>query len=192
MFEKRMSISDLRKRKGIVGIVQHGDLFWSKVPERVIHAILDIVDETATLKKGGEKYLLWTKRAQRMSEILTNRYRTLPEYLGVAVTVEDQKTADERLPFMAGFGGMKAIVIEPQLEEITLERHLDGISWVIEGSETGRNARPFNLDWARKVRDETKARDIPFFIKQMGNDHKHQERVLDTVAWTEFPHGWIK
>ena len=39
------------------------------------------------------------------------------------------------------------------------------LHWVICGPETGAKARPFKLDWARSLRDQCKAADVPFFFK---------------------------
>lgn len=43
-----------------------------------------------------------------------------------------------------------------------------GVQWVIVGGESGGNARPFNPDWARSIRDQCRAAGVPFFFKQTG------------------------
>jgi protein gp37 len=43
-----------------------------------------------------------------------------------------------------------------------------GVSWVIVGGESGPGARPFDLAWARSIRDQCKAAGVPFFMKQIG------------------------
>ena len=40
--------------------------------------------------------------------------------------------------------------------------------WAIAGGESGRGARPMQADWARSLRDQCSALDIPFFMKQAG------------------------
>jgi len=40
------------------------------------------------------------------------------------------------------------------------------ISWIICGAETGPGARPFDLDWARDLRDQCKRVGVPFFFKR--------------------------
>jgi protein gp37 len=42
------------------------------------------------------------------------------------------------------------------------------VSWVIVGGESGHGARPFDLAWARSLRDQCGAADVPFFCKQLG------------------------
>jgi protein gp37 len=42
------------------------------------------------------------------------------------------------------------------------------IDWVIVGGESGPAARPMHPDWARSLRDQCAAADVPFFFKQWG------------------------
>ncbi len=43
-----------------------------------------------------------------------------------------------------------------------------GIDWVICGGESGPGHRPFEADWARDLRDQCAAAEIPYFFKQHG------------------------
>lgn len=43
------------------------------------------------------------------------------------------------------------------------------INWVIVGGESGPGARPFDLDWARSLRDQCKTAGTAFFFKQAGS-----------------------
>lgn len=42
------------------------------------------------------------------------------------------------------------------------------IDWVICGGESGPGARPMHPDWARSLRDQCAAADVPFHLKQWG------------------------
>jgi protein gp37 len=42
------------------------------------------------------------------------------------------------------------------------------IDWVIAGGESGPNARAMHPDWARSLRDQCQAANVPFFFKQWG------------------------
>ncbi|GAB1456900.1 hypothetical protein MASR2M48_22080 [Spirochaetota bacterium] len=46
-FEKRVSVGALKTKNGIAGVVQHGNLFWDRVPDDVIERVLSIVDSVA-------------------------------------------------------------------------------------------------------------------------------------------------
>lgn len=48
--------------------------------------------------------------------------------------------------------------------------------------ESGPGCRPMDLAWARSVRDQCKAADIPFFMKQIGGFPDKQD---DPAAWPE-------
>lgn len=43
-----------------------------------------------------------------------------------------------------------------------------GVDWVICGGESGPAARPMHPDWARSLRDQCRAAEVPFFFKQWG------------------------
>jgi protein gp37 len=204
--EARFAPEKLRAKKGIVGVIQHGDLFWDAIPDETISRVLAVVDHVgaereeknvARRAKGRPedttKYVLWTKRAQHMAEFMARRYpQGVPAYLACGVSVENQKLADERLPHLLSVRGHRFVMIEPMLGPIDLSAYAD-VSWIVLGSETGsERARPMNLDWARAVRDFAAARGIPFFLKQVGKDHRKPERRLDGVAHDAFPSGFVK
>jgi protein gp37 len=111
----------------------------------------------------------------------------------LGVSVEDQKTADERIPLLLETpAAVRFISAEPLLGAIDLTRlqlgdvnpyaghacELDALSmringeralgWAIVGGESGPGARPMHPDWARSLRDQCKAAGIPFFFKQWG------------------------
>lgn len=70
-----------------------------------------------------------------------------------------------------------------------------GLDWVVVGGESGPDARPFNLDWARAIIRQCEDTHIPVFVKQIGSnpwwdgeglppaDYIHLERAfLDGVS----------
>ncbi len=64
------------------------------------------------------------------------------------------------------------------------------IDWIIVGGESGPDARPMELDWARSLRDQCAGNGVAFFLKQLGgtsNPRAHELAVLDGVRHTEFP-----
>lgn len=196
VIEKRMTVESLKPKKGIVGVVQHGDLFWDQVEDSVIDKVLNIVDRVARDKaaRGDEThYVLWTKRAERMADYMSRRYPgRIPSHLACGVSVEDQQTADSRLPHLLRVLGWRFVMVEPMLGPIDLTQYLK-VGWVVVGSETGReNAVELNLDWARAVRDQVVSAGIPFFIKQLGSNHKKPIRGLDGRTWDQFPAGFVK
>lgn len=138
-----------------------------------------------------------TKRVSAVEKRLTAIGRTIwPQHAGLIVTVVNQDEADRDIPRLlalkARFGiPWVGLSIEPQLGPIDLRRikvaggwydslaswrdlreHFPGIDetldWVIAGGESGPHARPMHPDWARGLRDQCAAADVPFFFKQWG------------------------
>lgn len=59
------------------------------------------------------------------------------------------------------------------------------INWVIVGGESGVDARPMDVEWARSIRDQCREAGVPFFMKQM--DKKKQ--IPGDLFIREFPNG---
>jgi protein gp37 len=79
--------------------------------------------------------------------------------------------------------------MEPLLADFpTFGEHADGIDLVIVGGESGPNHRTLNLDAVRRLRDESKMRDIAFHFKQIGGRFPNSNGcLLDGVEYKEFP-----
>ncbi len=103
----------------------------------------------------------------------------------VGVSAEDQRRADERIPLLLQTpASARFISAEPLLGPIDLDcpaidwmQYPEGngiigdclkIDWVIVGGESGSNARPMSIQWAREIRDQCARANIPFFFKQWG------------------------
>ena len=64
------------------------------------------------------------------------------------------------------------------------------VDWVVVGGESGPGARPMHPDWARSLRDQCVAAEMPFFFKQWGGPTpKAGGRRLDDRTWDEYPAG---
>lgn len=171
------------------------DLFHEQVPESFILAVFRTMADARR-----HTFQVLTKRPERMHEMLT-RWQvdglTLREGCGVVlpnvwlgVSVEDQATADARLPVLLETpAAVRWVSVEPLLGPVRLARWLrarmlspglmDGralttahltrkLDWVVLGGESGARARPMHPAWARAVRDECLGADIPFLFKQWG------------------------
>jgi protein gp37 len=128
----------------------------------------------------------------------------------LGVSVEDQKTADERIPYLlASPAAVRWLSCEPLLGPINLRNvydqyrrfggeldvlrgivkgqcHTTGrVDWVVVGGESGPNARPMNVGWLRSIVDQCKAASVPVFVKQLGSKPEtftNHGRVLNAVA----------
>lgn len=88
----------------------------------------------------------------------------------LGVSCEDQKTADERSAILRQVpAALRFISQEPQLAAIDWKPgSLDGISWLIQGGESGPGARHFDIHWARKTLMQCRAAKVAYFLKQLG------------------------
>jgi protein gp37 len=63
-----------------------------------------------------------------------------------------------------------ADVVCPACHTVMLADEIPGIGWTICGGESGPHARPFDLAWARDLRDQCKTAGVSYFAKQMGSN----------------------
>lgn len=112
-------------------------------------------------------------------------YWQWPDNLWLGTSVEDQKTADERIHYLLDLPAkVRFLSCEPLLGPVDLasvQHCLSMIHWVIVGGESGDNARPMHPEWARSLRDQCASAGIPFLFKQWGEwvpDGKPGDQVL--------------
>ncbi len=103
----------------------------------------------------------------------------------LGVSVEDQKWANIRIPALLETpAAVRWLSCEPLLGPIDLTEVAIGvryanrgfnalagdpaIQWVVVGGESGPGARPMSPVWARSLRDQCVAAQVPYFFKQWG------------------------
>lgn len=93
----------------------------------------------------------------------------IPEKLWMGTSIENNAVLHRIDELRSCPGTVHYLSIEPLLEPI---RNLDlhGIDWVIVGGESGKDARPFNIEWARDIHVRCQAAGVPFFFKQPGTN----------------------
>ena len=96
-------------------------------------------------------------------------------------TAENQREADRRLPLLLRVPAVVRFTsVEPQLEPVDLRQYLAaGLDWVIVGGESGKGCRPFNVDWARSLRDQCRDAGVAFFMKQLGGARNKRDKIED-------------
>lgn len=136
-----------------------GDLFHDEVEPTTITDVIDVIRDCPQ-----HTFVVLTKRPVRARRFTLD----LPNLI-LGVSVEDQPTAEQRIPILletqaAGRG----VSYEPALGPVDFSPYLPNLDWVIAGGETGPGARPAHPDWFRSVRDQCQAAKVPFFFKQWG------------------------
>jgi Bacteriophage protein gp37 len=128
----------------------------------------------------------------------------------LGVSVEDQATANERVPLLLETPAtVRWASYEPALgpvdwDDIVIPRsvgedHFSALfcedpgedaefkgatlDWIVMGGESGPGARPMHPDWARQTRDQCAAAGVPFLFKQWGEWEVSLDRNRDDPDW---------
>jgi protein gp37 len=181
------------------------DLFHKDIPDEYIARVFAVMAlaprhtfQVLTKRHGRMRSLL---SSPEWSELLVDVQLTDDEHwprdldpeqplpnVWLGVSAEDQHWATIRLDALRQTpAAVRFVSMEPLLGAI--ETDLAGIDWVIVGGESGRGARPMNLDWARSIRDQCAAAGVAFHYKQQGSGDggPKSRRDLDGRTWDEFP-----
>jgi protein gp37 len=121
-------------------------------------------------------------------------FRRVPEAwplpnVWLGVSVEDQATADTRIPLLLDTpAAVRFISAEPLLGPINLNPHLyedQQLHWVIVGGESGHGARSCSIEWVEAIVGQCVAAAVPVFVKQLGARPK-LDRGIDAIpAWPD-------
>lgn len=159
----------------------------------------DLIRETQHLD-----WLLLTKRPENIATMLPPDWGAGWDNVWLGASVEDQTTADERIPHLLDVPAAKRFLsCEPLLGPVDLEKPIAGlprnywnywienfnpIDWVIVGGESGPKARPMHPDWARDLRDQCYDTGTAFFFKQWGEwsptGEAARERLVCRCGWS--------
>jgi protein gp37 len=120
-------------------------------------------------------FQILTKRSSRLRELAPRL--PWPPNVWIGVSIENQgyprRVEDLRqVPAITRF-----ISAEPLLGP--LELNLGGIHWVIVGGESQKRCWPFDLEWARALRDQCRAQGAAFFLKQLGGYPDKRGEMID-------------
>lgn len=146
-----------------------------------------MVEETPYLD-----WLLLTKRPQNVPRAVPASWMRagFPRNAWPGTTIENKELLSKRADYLAALpAAIRFLSLEPLLEPVDLTdwigpanamwdgdfesssrkmMRLDKLSWVIVGGESGPKARPFDLVWARKLRDQCRVAGVRFYMKQIG------------------------
>ena len=193
------------KRPRRIFVNSMSDLFHEALPDEAIDrvfAVMALCPQHAfqCLTKRADRlmryFTCWPERHERIDNLIHElmesgmdefpRGRGFPRFcedwplpnVWLGVSVEDQKTSDERIPLLLQTpAAVRFVSYEPALGPVNFEQFplktLDGgenpgIDWLICGGESGPGARPFEVAWARNTIQQCKAAGVACFVKQLG------------------------
>lgn len=172
-------------RRARVFCASMADVFDKDAPAEEWGKLWRLIESTPSLD-----WLLLTKRPQVWAKgiLLGDLAKTHPN-VWLGVTVEDQRRADDRMPYLVAQSAARRFVsYEPALGPLNLEPWAAQFDWVITGAESGHGARPMDEEWARSMRDWCTKTGTYFFYKQrIEGGRKVSLPLLDGAQHAEVP-----
>lgn len=152
-------------------------------------------------------WLLLTKRPENVNQMIeqatgfsdAEMWFHAAQNVWIGTSIENQDATKRLGHLLMVPAKVHFISAEPLLGEINISRWLgnrpdmwpeNGVNWVIVGGESGKSARPMQIEWARSLRDQCQAAGIAFFMKQLGGvvDKRHDlEDMPEDLRIREFP-----
>ncbi len=132
-------------------------------------------------------YQILTKRTDRMlSHIPLVRLPNV--WFGVSIESRAYLHRMEALKVLNA--SVRFLSLEPLLEDLGA-LDLRGIDWVIVGGESGGSGVRFmQANWARSIRDQCEAAEVPFFFKQWGEYLPDSQNHGMTEEGRSLAQGW--
>ncbi|MBN2587922.1 MAG: phage Gp37/Gp68 family protein [Candidatus Fermentibacteraceae bacterium] len=164
----------------IVFVTSMGDLMHPEVPEDFINRVFDVMRRCAR-----HQFQLLSKRPERMAGLC----RTIdwPANVWAGTTVENRSFYHRLENLRRVDSAIRFISFEPLLGDVS-DVDLTGIHWAAVGGESGPEARPMRIEWARGIRDRCVREGIAFYFKQWGGRHHSSGgRMLDGRTWDQSP-----
>jgi protein gp37 len=172
MHEDRLTQPLHWKRPRKIFVNSIGDLFHEAVTREFLRDVFSFMEMCPQ-----HTFQVLTKRPERMRDFIRLRYTNLsiPKNVWPGVSIENQKTADERIPILLQTpAAVRWVSYEPALGVVDFWRYIEHrlnplphVQWIVAGGESGPKARPSHPDWFRSVRNQCQAAGIGFFMKQL-------------------------
>lgn len=158
------------------------DLFHEAIDPHFLRQVFETMHQAP-----WHVYQILTKRSERLLELGPQLPWADHVWMGVSVESADATSRIDDLRQCAAHN--KFLSIEPLLGPLP-SLDLTGIDWVIIGGESGKEARPMELKWAKDIIAQCRRAEVPVFVKQLGeiwarqtgSSHRHGGRIDD---WPE-------
>lgn len=139
-------------------------------------------------------YQVLTKRPERIAAHLPSDWGDGYHNVWLGTSIENQRWVARLDALLDVPAVVHFLSCEPLLGPVDLWLRnrvpLECPDWVIVGGESGADARPMELDWARRIRDECADHGVAFFLKQLGghtDPRAHNQARLDGRTHTAMP-----
>lgn len=202
-------------------------LKWRR-PKRVfVNSMSDLFHEDITDDQITEIFTVMARCPQHTFQVLTKRPGRMANWMQhsvgfqqhaamlsawplpnvhIGVSVEDQATANERIPVLLQCpAAVRWISAEPLLGPVDLGDYFDcghesggpqgwvaepSLDWVVVGGESGEGARECDVEWIRSIVRQCQTAGTPVFVKQLGGVRDKRgdiERLPVDIRIRQFP-----
>lgn len=123
-------------------------------------------------KRSDLFFLIPTKRVFRIADSLPPDWDEGYENVAIAVTAEDQKQADSRIPILMELPiKHKEVFICPILEYVDVTKYIsqDTFELISVGGESYEGARACDFEWIKKIKKDCDQYRTPFVFHQTGS-----------------------
>lgn len=193
-----------RKSK-VIFVCSMSDLFQEAVDAETLHRIFVVMEQCEQ-----HLFLVLTKRAKRMRNFMEMRYKKewfAPRNIWCGVSCESNDYLERVENLVETPAAKRFVSFEPllgKLDRFDMEWFYK-IDWAIVGGESGKDARPMELDWPLHIRNMILAGrayrvegalegwrepyfKTAFFFKQWGGKRaKSGGRTLEGREWNDMP-----
>ena len=181
---ERLGQPERWRRPRLIFVNSMSDLFHKSIPTEFIGRVFSTMEQA-----DWHTYQVLTKRSSLMRNFVNRRYagRRAPPHIWLGVSIEDATTLSRLRHLNQTRAAVRFVSFEPLLASFS-KVDLTGIHWVIAGGESGPGARPVDVNWLRKIRDQCQTSRVAFFFKQWGGrSPKSGGNMLDGRQWLEYP-----
>ena len=168
------------KSPKIVFVNSMSDLFHKDVPFEFIDKVFKTMNENPQ-----HTFQVLTKRSDILLEFHDKLKWTHNIWMGVSV--EDERVKHRIDDLRKTNAKVKFLSCEPLIGPLS-KLNLKKIDWVIVGGESGRKARPMDVDWVLDIQQQCEEKNVAFFFKQWGGVNKKKTgRILNGRTYDEMP-----
>lgn len=156
------------------------DLFHEDVPDEFIERVFAVMAEAKQ-----HIFQVLTKRHERLVDVASEL--PWPENVWMGVSIENKRWLRRADYLREVPAAVRFVSAEPLLGSLE-GLDLDGIDWLIAGSESGHGHRPVREEWVLELRDLCRAERVAFYFKQWGGRYsKVGGRELRGREWSQMP-----
>jgi protein gp37 len=120
-------------------------------------------------ERSDLEFIFLTKRIDRFLQCIPDDWNDGYDNVTVGCTIENQAMADYRLQLFVSFPiKHRNVICQPLIEELFIDKYLEGVEAVVVGGESDKYARPLNYDWVLSLRAQCIAKRVRFEFRQCG------------------------